>query len=200
MESQGARLVARHFSSLSDPELLEMIRGGAIGIIPTDTVYGLVAPALSEQSVQRMYGIKSRERQPGTTIAASIDQLLELGFPNDMLLTARKYWPNAVSVEMNASKVSTYLSTGQPVMAARIPNKSDLTALLKVTGPLMTSSANAPQQPTSTSVGMAIDYFGDEVDYYVDGGDLSGRPPSTIIGINTDQTITVYRHGAVEIT
>lgn len=176
-----------------------MIKGGAIGVIPTDTVYGLVASAQSEQAIQRMYTLKARKRQPGTTIAASVSQLHELGFPQDMLSTAEPYWPNAVSVEMDASRVPTYLSTGQAVMAARIPNKSELADLLELTGPLMTSSANAPKQPTSTSVSMAIAYFGDDVDYYVDGGDLSGRPPSTIIGINPDQSITIYRQGAVAI-
>ena len=63
----------------------------------------------------------------------------------------------------------------------------------------MTTSANAPKQPTSTSVKMAMDYFGDSIDFYVDGGDLSGRPPSTIIGFDDVGAIIIYRQGAVEI-
>lgn len=191
--------MAKHFASLTDPELISLINGGAIGVLPTDTVYGLVGKASSQTAVEHMYSVKSRERQPGTTIAASVEHLENLGFPAAQLQRAAGYWPNALSVEMIASNIPTYLSTGQPVMAARVPNKPDLLVLLEQTGPLMTTSANAPKQPTSTSVQMAMDYFGDEVDFYVDGGDLSGRPPSTIIGFDDAGEIIVYRDGAVKL-
>ena len=191
--------MAKVFTSLGDPELITLLLNGAIGVIPTDTVYGLVARAASETGVRRMYAVKSRERQPGTTIGASVEQLVQLGFPAESLTVAAAYWPNAVSVEMSAAGVSQYLSTGQTTMAVRVPAKPELAALLQQVGPLMTTSANAPHEPTSTSVKMALDYFGDEVDFYVDGGDLSGRPPSTIIGIQDDQSVVVYREGAVKI-
>lgn len=189
----------RHFTSLSDPELAELLRNGAIGVIPTDTVYGLVGRAESEEAITHLYAIKQRARQPGTTIGASVTQLTELGFPKTALDIASEYWPAALSVEMSAEHTPHYLSTGQPVMAARIPDRSDLITLLEATGPLMTTSANAPGEPTSTSIQMAMDYFGDHIDFYVDGGDLSGRPPSTIIGINPDHSIVVYRQGAVRL-
>jgi tRNA threonylcarbamoyl adenosine modification protein (Sua5/YciO/YrdC/YwlC family) len=191
--------MARHFTSLSDPELVALINDGSIGVIPTDTVYGLVGKVGSQKAIERMYAVKSRARQPGTTIAASLDQLENLGFPAAQLERAKQYWPNALSVEMSAIRIPYYLSTGQPVMAARIPDSLTLTDLLHTTGPLMTTSANAPKQPTSTSIQMAVDYFGDEVDFYVDGGDLSGRPPSTIVGFDSDGKIILYRQGAVKI-
>ena len=191
--------MAKHFVSLDDPELVAAINNGAIGVLPTDTVYGLIGKAESPEAIERMYSVKSRERQPGTTIGASTSQLEQLGFPANQLQRAAHYWPNALSVEMNASSIPEYLSTKQPVMAARVPDTPELLALLKQTGPLMTTSANAPKQPTSTSVQMAIDYFGDDVDFYVDGGDLSGRPPSTIIGFDDAGETIMYRQGAVEI-
>lgn len=189
----------RHFTSLSDPELAELLRNGAIGVIPTDTVYGLVGRAESEEAITHLYAIKQRARQPGTTIGASVTQLTELGFPKTALDIASEYWPAALSVEMSAEHVPQYLSTGQPVMAVRIPDRPDLITLLEATGPLMTTSANAPGEPTSTTIQMAMDYFGDHIDFYVDGGDLSGRPPSTIIGINPDHSIIIYRQGAVTL-
>lgn len=191
--------MAQHFTSLQDPALIAILNDGGIGVIPTDTVYGLVGKATSQKAIERMYAVKSRARQPGTTIAASTDQLASLGFPVSQLEHAKRYWPNALSVEMSAAQIPQYLSTGQPVMAARIPDKPELTNLLLTTGPLMTTSANATKQPTSTSIQMAFDYFCDEVDFYVDGGDLSGRPPSTIIGFDADGKIIVYRQGAVTI-
>lgn len=191
--------MAQLFTSLKDPELTAALMSGKVGVIPTDTVYGLVGRASSQKAIEHMYSVKSRKRQPGTTIAASIEQLEQLGFPIHQLQHASSYWPDALSVEMSAIAISHYLSTDQPVMAARIPNKTDLLELLAVTGPLMTTSANAPGEPTSTSIAMAMSYFGDSVDFYVDDGDLSGRPPSTIIGFDDDDKIIIYRQGAVNL-
>lgn len=170
-----------------------------IGIIPTDTVYGLVGAASNADAIHRMYHIKERTRQPGTTIAANPGQLIKLGFPADIITEVAHYWPAALSVEMSAVNIPEYLSTGQPVMAARVPDFDDLCALLEKTGPLMTTSANKPDARTATNIQEAIDYFGDEVDFYVDTGDLGERPPSTIIGFDADGQIIIYRQGAVSV-
>ncbi len=50
-----------------------------MGVLPTDTVYGLVARRLDQAAATRLYRLKKREQKPGTVIAASIDQLVELG-------------------------------------------------------------------------------------------------------------------------
>ena len=190
--------LAKTFTSLTDPVLTQIIREGAIGVIPTDTVYGLVASAEIKAAVDRMYSIKSRERQPGTTIAASVRQLEKLGFPATVLEVASKYWPDAVSVQMVATDIATYLSTNQSVMAARIPNNPELLSLLENTGPLMTTSANQPGLPTATTIDEAIDSFGDTVDFYVDHGAINNAA-STIIEILPDHTVIVHRNGSVQI-
>lgn len=192
-------MTARHFSSLADPELVTLISNGAVGVIPTDTVYGLVARASNEQAVQKLYQTKRRELPPGTMIGASTQSFADLGFDPTQLERVQHYWPAALSVVLDAANISEYLKQNRDALPVRIPSAPALAKLLHQTGPLMTTSANAPKQPTSTSVQMAVDYFGDEVDFYVDGGDLSGRPPSTIIGFGPSGTIVVYRQGAVAI-
>lgn len=187
------------FPSLSEPDVATLLNRDAIGVLPTDTVYGLVGRAGSEPAIAKLYQVKSRERKPGTTIAASVEQLIALGFSADELEIAKKFWPNAVSVELSAVNVPSYLSAGQPVMAARIPNHPALLELLTQTGPLMTTSANEHGAPTSTSVDMAQNYFKDDIDFYVDGGDMSSHEPSTIIGVKADGQIVIYREGAVAI-
>ncbi len=62
----------------------------------------------------------------------------------------------------------------------------------------MTTSANKPGEPGAVNVAEAQYYFQDRVDFYVDGGDLLGRAPSTIIRV-TDDGIEVIREGAVKI-
>lgn len=186
-------------SSGFDSEIVRLLSEGGVGVIPVDTVYGLVCCARNQKAVERLYSLKQRQRQPGTTIAASIVQLKDLGFALRSLRAVEHLWPNAISVEMGASKIAPYLSTGQPTMAVRIPAGELLRELLESTGPLMTTSANYPGEPTATNIDQARDIFGDTIDFYVDGGDLGGHLPSTIIR-TVDDYIEVIRQGAVRIS
>lgn len=191
--------MTRYFSSLHDKELSRSIAKGAIGVIPTDTVYGLVAAIRHPEAVAQLYATKPRELAPGTIIAASIEDLASIGFDYNALTRVNHFWPASLSVVLDATNVDDTVKQARHDLPVRIPDSPALLSLLQHTGPLMTTSANAPKQPTSTSVDMAASYFGNTIDFYVDGGDLSGRPPSTIIGINPDDSIIVYRQGAVDI-
>ncbi len=189
----------KHFHSVTDPELIDLLRRGAIGVLPTDTVYGLVAPARDKSAVSRMYAVKERPSQPGTTIGASIGQFEQLGFPYTPLAAANHYWPAPLSVVIDAAHVPAYLKVDRESLPVRIPDAPELLDLLSKVGALMTTSANHPGVPTATTIQAAIDYFGDTVDFYVDAGDLGDRPPSTIIGFDADGQITIYRDGAFKL-
>lgn len=167
-----------------------------MGVIPTDTVYGLVCRAASEPAVLRLYGLKHRDHKPGTLIAANIEQLVELGIKARYLKAVEQFWPGAVSVETLHGRDYLTMSTGR--QGVRIPDDKPLLELLEQVGPLQTTSANAPGEPVATTVQEAQDYFGESVDFYVDGGDLSNRPPSTVIRV-VDDAIEVVRKGAVNI-
>ena len=170
----------------------------SVGVLPTDTVYGLVAQARDVDAVQRLYALKHREHKPGTLIAASIEQLVELGLKRRYLSAVSQFWPGAVSVITPCGPELEYLHQGKLSLAVRIPDAPALRALLERTGPLLTSSANDPGHPTAVTVEQARTYFGDMVDFYIDGGDLSGQKPSTVIRIIDDE-IEVIRQGAVTI-
>lgn len=190
--------MAHTFSGLDDTQLLDLICEGAVGVAPTDTVYGLVCAAGNEQAVGRLYALKSRENKPGTVIAASIDQLTELGIPRRYLTAVEQFWPNPLSIIIPCGQTLHYLHQGKGSLALRIPSDPKIATWLQKTGPLLTSSANEPGEPPAESLNKAKEYFGDNVDYYVDGGDMSNRPPSTIIRI-VDDAVVVLRKGALNI-
>lgn len=177
----------------------ELLSPSAIGVIPTDTVYGVVARAADQTAVKRLYRAKARDGKPGTLIAADIGQLEELGLKHRYLKAVEQFWPGAVSVVIPVSDPRLeYLHQGKLSLAVRVPNDSRLQKLLRQTGPLLTSSANPTGQPPAVNIKQAKDYFGDQLDFYEDGGDLSGREPSTIIRV-VDDAIEVLRPGAVKI-
>ena len=179
-------------------EAIEILRRGGVGVIPTDTVYGLVARAADREAVKRFYELKHREHKPGTVVAANVRQLVELGVPERYLKRVEHLWPNPLSVEMPLDEELDYLHQETGRQAFRVVADEKLRAVLEQTGPLVTSSANKPGEPGATNLNEARDYFENRVDFYVDGGDLSGRAPSTIIRVVADR-IEVIRQGAVEI-
>jgi L-threonylcarbamoyladenylate synthase len=176
-------------------EPISALKRGAIGIIPTDTVYGLVCAARNEQAVTRLYGLKNRETKPGTIIAASVSQLVELGIKARYLKPVEHYWPNPITIIIPNHEL-TYIHLGAGSIAVRIPNDNSLTDLLQEAGPLLTTSANHPGEPEAATIEEAQKYFGDAVDFYVDGGNLSGRKPSTVIRI-VDDAVEILRAGAI---
>lgn len=185
-------------NTLSDKKLVELVADGAVGVLPTDTVYGLACSAANEEAVKRLYSLKYREQKPGTIIAASIDQLVEMGVKARYLKAVEQFWPNPISVIIPTGFDLGYLHQGKMSLAIRIPSDKRLVDLLVQTGPLLTSSANHPGEPEATSIQEAQKYFDESVDFYVDGGDLSGRKPSTVIRI-IDDAVEVLRQGAVKV-
>lgn len=184
--------------SLTDHKLVEMLKNGSVGILPTDTIYGLVCCADNEEAVKRLYGLKAREGKPGTIIAASIGQLVELGVKARYLKAVEQFWPNSISIEIPLEQNLNYLHQGTYRQAFRIPKDASIHSLLDHTGPLLTSSANQPGEPPANNLSEAEAYFGDTADFYVDGGDTSGRQPSTLIRI-VDDAVEVLREGSVKI-
>lgn len=183
-------------TSLLDEDVIAALKNGAVGVLPTDTIYGIVAAAGNPEAVARLYAIKHREHKPGTVVAASIEQLVELGIKRRYLTAAGQFWPGAVSIETPHQLTYLHQNTGR--QAFRISADQTLHRLLEQTGPLLTSSANQPGEPPANTMQAAQVYFGDQVDFYVDGGDLSGRPPSTLIRV-IDDAIEVIRQGAVKV-
>ena len=187
-----------HLFKLTDSKIIDLLKQGKVGVLPTDTIYGLVCRAANETAVERLYSLKRREHKPGTVIAASIEQLVELGVPRRYLKAVEQFWPNPISIIIPCGENLKYLHLGKYGLAIRIPKDEVLSKLLKQTGPLLTSSANHPGEPPANTIKEAQAYFKDEVDFYVDGDNLSQRSPSTIIRI-VDDEIEVIREGAVKI-
>ena len=188
------------FNNLGDPKLVKLLDEGGIGILPTDTVYGLVCLAGNQKAVESIYSLKNRQNKPGTLIASSIEQLESLGFKRRYLTAVKQFWPGPFSVVIVLSDPGgAYLLQGLPDIAVRITADKKLAAILNKAGPILTTSANSPGEKPANTIKEAEAYFGDKVDFYVDGGDLKNRQPSTIIRI-VDDAIEVIRQGAGKIS
>jgi len=179
-------------------EAVKQLQSGAIGVMPTDTVYGLVARAADPAAVARLYEAKHREHKPGTVIAASIDQLVELGVKRRYLKAVEHLWPNPLSIVLPVGADLYYLTQDVTSLAVRIPANQAVRELLEETGPLVTSSANQPGEQPASTIAEAEAYFGENSDFYVDGGIRDPAKSSTVIRV-VDDAIEVLRQGELKL-
>lgn len=180
---------------------MDVLISGGIGIIPTDTIYGIVGRAEVARTVERIYRIRKRNaHKPCIILISSYEDLkkfnIELSSELQLSLEARRLWPGKVSIVFpNNDTHFEYLTRGTKSLAFRMPDVPELRDLLAQTGPLIAPSANREGDPPAATADSAREYFKDSVDFYVDGGELHSLP-STLIQIVNGKTI-VLREGAV---
>jgi len=190
------------YKTLRSKTLTKQILAGGVGVVPTDTLYGLVGSALSPGIVERIYKLRRRDiKKPMIILISGMGDLKKFGIqPNQYTKKwLKRYWPGAVSVVLKCrGKKWTYLHRGGETLAFRRPKHISLIKLLKQTGPLVAPSANWAGEPQAETVRAAQKYFGGGVDFYVDVGKLAGKP-STLVRLDERGRPTVLRKGNVRI-
>lgn len=174
------------FPDLTSPKLVEMINGGAIGVLLTDTLYGIVARADNEAAVERIYAVKGRDpSKPLISLIADTDQLYD-PLPEGIDPTIGGLWPGKNTIILPSPTAPEWLVRGAAGASFRQPDSPLITQLLKQTGPLVAPSANPEGQPPARSIGEAQAYFGENVDFYVDGGVAFTTEPSSLFSMTPD--------------
>lgn len=180
-------------------KIVDILNKEGVGVLPTDTLYGLAGQALSQKAVEKIYKIKKRaSNKPFIILISSIKDLalfkVKIDEKDSNIL--EKYWPGKVSVILPCGEEKfSYLHRGTNALAFRLPDKKELIDILEETGPLVAPSANLEGEKPATTIEEAKKYFGKDIDFYLDEGILES-PPSTLIKI-TDENIEVLRKGAV---
>lgn len=186
-------------------EVTQKLLAGGIGVLPTDTIYGIVARALDAKAVERVYEVRRRRPdKPCIILIADVSDLEQFGVAP--LPVLEKLWPGAVSVILSCHDEASmgeggddlvYLHRGTNALAFRLPAGEDLRELLRKTGPLIAPSANIEGMKPAVTIEDAKVYFDDKVDFYVDVGMRVGEP-STLVEVK-DGRVLVLRQGAVNI-
>jgi L-threonylcarbamoyladenylate synthase len=179
-----------------------MKKNETISVIPTDTIYGVVASALSKKTVERAYKILKRNpKKPFIILLSSIKdlELFNIALDEDTRKIINKFWPGKVSIVLPClSSKFKYLHRGTKSLAFRVPKKNSLIDLLKKTGPLISTSANPEGKKPAETIAEAKVYFGKAIDAYASGGKMKSLP-STLIEIKNSR-ISVIREGAGKIS
>lgn len=188
------------FASLADPALIDCINNGGVVVIPTDTLYGIIARAADKAAVERVYRIRGRSPDKACiNLVASMAQITDSSlWTAEHKKLAQKYWPGPLSLIAPTAHTPKYLHRGLDSLAYRVPARDDLRGLLEHTGMLIAPSANVEGNPPALTVDEAYNYFGNYVDGYVDGGTLDNASPSTLVALVAGKP-KILRQGVLRI-
>lgn len=183
------------------PAIIESLNNENVGVLPTDTLYGLVGKAFSESAVEKVYRLKQRSVDKPTIVLISSRESLDsfnIELTDYQKQVLEEVWPGKVSVVLPCPYDEfSHIHRGKDTIAFRRPDKEDLIEVLKEVGSLIAPSANPENKEPAHTIEEAKRYFGGEVDFYVDQGELKSKP-STLIEVE-GQRIKVLREGAVEL-
>jgi len=179
---------------------LAAVGAGECIVLPTDTVYGIGADALSARAVQGLLDAKQRGRDmPPPVLIAEPSMLRSLAatVSAEALALADAFWPGALTLVV-AAQPTLRMDLGDrgETIAVRIPDHEFTRELLRATGPLAVSSANTHGNPAATSVADALDQLGESVAVYLDAGSGSDAVPSTIVDVSGG-TPRILREGRI---
>ena len=167
---------------LKKKNIVEILKNDGVGVMPTDTIYGLVGRASSKKAIARIYKIKNRDKKKKLIVLiSSVNDLngFKVKINEHQAKILEKFWPGKVSIIINNT-------------AFRMPAKKSLLEILRETGPLVAPSANREGLTPAENIKQAKKYFGDEIDFYLSGGTLK-REPSVLMKLNKRGEVKIIR-------
>jgi L-threonylcarbamoyladenylate synthase len=161
----------------------QLLAGGAVVAFPTDTVYGIGVAASVPERVEALFAIKRRPPEKQIPmLVADLSEARTAGFDADARAErlAQRFWPGALTL---------VLGDEGGTQAFRAPDHPVALALIRAAGPILATSANRSGEPDTLGADEVLIAFamaGDELAAVVDGGQVPGGRPSTVLDLSVD--------------
>jgi L-threonylcarbamoyladenylate synthase len=179
---------------------LALARGELVAV-PTETVYGLAADALSPRACRRIFRAKGRPNSDPLIVHIHAWRQLELlAEPNEAArLLAAAFWPGPLTLVLRKKPiVPAIVTAGLPSVAVRMPRHPLLRRLLKLCGrPLAAPSANPFGYVSPTTAEHVRLGLGGKIRYILDGGPAPIGLESTIVDVRNPRIPRLLRPGAI---
>lgn len=189
LSADGPKAIAR---------AVKVLKKGGIVAFPTDTVYGIGAPAFDVESIERLYEVKGREHAKAIAILiSSQDELKLVAVANKAALRlAKRFWPGPLTLVLPRNpKVPEALSQGATI-GVRVSDHAVARGLLAAVGPMGVSSANVSGQANTRTADEVLAQLGGRIEMVLDGGQTPGDRPSTVVDL-TGEKPKVLRVGPI---
>lgn len=188
-----------------DPDLIRqasaVIQRRGLVAFPTETVYGLGANALDEESVAKIFHAKGRpSNDPLIVHVASVDdmKLVAAEVPPVVATLAAHFCPGPLTFVLpKLAHVPASVTSGLETVAVRVPAHPVALALIRESGvPIAAPSANRFGHTSPTSAAHVLDDLNGRIDMILDGGSTSVGVESTVLDV-TRVPAVILRPGGV---
>lgn len=207
-----------------DP-IIQLLKDGAVGVIPTDTVYAIVCDLKNPTSIDRIYRIKNMDPKKPLSILCRSFQDIDIyttGFPRgnsqghtNIFRAARQCLPGPYTFILPASKEMPKQCTNfggsaescapRKSVGVRMPNDVICQAIIRaLDNPLICTSVRRPADDNWLLDPVIIsDTYGasegkEGVDFVVDGGVRIADPSTVVDMTGTKPTLLRRGKGVVE--
>lgn len=163
--------------------LAQDLKDGAVAVIPTETVYGIVARADNEDAVKKLCAAKNKPLNvPLQYLAADTKSAARLTVMNtqDKKLAAA-LWPGELTLILTPSEEGRAYLRGFETLGIRVPRHELTSKILNAVGcTLAASSANMHGSADITDEREIVSAFSGKVDYILTGAEFKGTA-STVL-------------------
>src|ERR1700734_2271490 len=205
MKTLRLKVDAENLETLEAQEALEraaeILRGGGLVALPTETVYGLGANALDRAAGERIFEAKSRPAWDPVIVHVASSAMLD-GLVEEIPDAARKlmetFWPGPLTLLLKrTSAVPDAVTAGRPLVGVRMPAHPVALELIRRAGvPVAAPSANRFGHVSPTTAEHVLDDLDGRIDALLDAGPTTHGVESTVLD-PCQSPMVIYRPGAV---
>lgn len=181
----------------------KIISAGGVIAFRTDTFYGLGADPFNVTAVRRVKALKGRENKPILLLLADLSDVDRFIADRSEQFeeVARKFWPGPLTIVGRAvANLPSEITAGTGTVGVRVPADDSVRDLVRECGGALTAtSANPSSGEPARSAKEVREYFGDQIDLVIDGGEVTATEPSTVLDVITSPP-RVLREGAIKDT
>jgi len=179
----------------------EILKNSGIIGYPTDTVYGLGANALDEKAIKKIFSLKGREiSKPLLLVISKEFNLKEIvtEVPSQAVKLIKAFWPGPLTLVLKANnKIPSILTAGTGKVGIRVPDNLITLSLLSLCKfPVTSTSANPSGMLEAKTAEEVRNYFVENLDLIIDGGECCKAIPSTIVDF-TKGRFKIIREGKI---
>lgn len=175
----------------------KVLEDGGLIAYPTDTYYGIGCDLLSKKAIDRLYGIKNRDRKkPLAFLCPDLSDVARYAkVSNFAYRTMRQLTPGPFTFVLEATRlVPDMMQTRQKQVGIRVPQAPLMLAIAAKLGrPIVTTSATDMDGRVLIDARAIKEALGHRLDLILDGGPQE-EEPSTVVSLIDDQ-IEVLRQG-----
>ncbi len=165
----------------------EVIAGGGVVLLPTETFYGLAVDPFNEEAVARVRAMKGRPPDLGLPVLCADWQQVEelVKVPARHRVRLGRIWPGPLTAVLPCSTTLPAAVGGS--LAVRIPGHSLLRAVLYRAGAVTGTSANRHGEEPAGTVEDALARLDGAPELVLDGGRTAGGRATTLVDLTGEE-------------